>query len=245
MPIDDESYDLDPNPLATAIMAIVDDRMEKFYTSLPAYVVDYDHVRQSVEVQPWIEMPWREEDGETGSRKLPMVLDVPVLFPGGGKNRITWPIEKGDTVLLLCLSQDDTKWKTQGREVDTGKSFGRHHIQYAMALPAGHSLAGPARPKTDAPTDAMVLHVGPGKSVKLVASTASEIVAINSELAALTAKYNDLVAKFNAHGHTYALPAATAGTGPTTGADGRPTGVVVSSAAAAAAPVGSPRVRVP
>ena len=171
MPIDDESYDHDPNPLATAIFAIVDDRMEKFFTSLPAYVVAYDPVRQSVEVQPYIAQPWREESGEIGTLELPMILDLPVLFPGGGKNRITWPIEKGDTVLLICLSQDDTRWKTQGRAVDTGKSFGRHHIQYAMALPSGHSLNGPARPKTDAPMDAMVLHA----SKKLVAKAVTEI----------------------------------------------------------------------
>ena len=242
MPIDDESYDHDPNPLATAIFAICDDRMEKFMTSLPAYVVAYDPVRQSVEVQPYIAQPWREESGEIGTLELPMILDLPVLFPGGGKNRITWPIEKGDTVLLICLSQDDTKWKTQGRAVDTGKSFGRHHIQYAMALPSGHSLAGPARPKTDAPTDAMVLHAS--KDVKLVSSTAAEIVAINSELAALTAKYNDLVAKFNAHGHGYASPGGFAITSTHADHAGVPAGST-SSAHESASPTGSPRVFVP
>ena len=227
------------NPLADAIHAVANDYMEKFFTSQPCRVEAYDPVRQTVDLQPYIHMPYRREDGETDHRRLPMTLDVPVLFPGSGKNRITWPIEKGDTVIAIYPSHDLVNWLVQGREVDTGKSFARHHLSFALALPTGHSLAGPCRAQTTAPTDAIVVHAATGKVVKLVSVDAAEIVAINSELAALTAKYNDLVAKFN--GHVHLAPSGGGETG------GPATALTLSPRAgsAAANPVGSPRIRVP
>jgi hypothetical protein len=62
-------------------------------------------------VQPLIES--RNSADET-STKLPVIRNVPVKFPRAGKFRITFPVDKGDTVHLEFCERSIATWLASG-----------------------------------------------------------------------------------------------------------------------------------
>jgi hypothetical protein len=131
----------------------VDKRLVGVRVALPARVTSYDAKRQCVDAAPEIGQAYFE-GGERIPEDLPIVTDVPVMFPGSGSFRVTFPIAVGDIVLLVFASSSIARWKVTGKGGDPGDD--RHHrLSDAIAIPGLISLA--SRP-TDAPTDAVVVH---------------------------------------------------------------------------------------
>jgi hypothetical protein len=224
----------DPEPL-DVLKGLFSSELAGFFTSTIGRVEKVNTTRQTVDVQPLVRRRFMRESGEYGNERRPVATDVPVAFTGAGGNRLTFPIAVGSIVLLVHVSHAMDRWLLVGREVDDATGS-RNTLNEVVAFPVGHAFAGPARPQTTWPQDAVVLHCQ-AQFLRLVSPSANEIVAINSELAALTTKFNELREKFNAHIHIDSLVEAT--TGPMSAP------AVPSIASAAATPNGSPRVRVP
>lgn len=156
----------------------IDARLDGLRVALPARVTAYDAARQCVEAQPLVHQGYVEEDGTRRAEPLPIVTEVPVVFPGSGPYRITFPIERGDTVLLVFASSAIARWKVTGREGDPGDDR-RHRLTDAIAIPG---LASLASQPTEAPTDALVVH---SDELRLGGPDATEKVAWHSALVAL------------------------------------------------------------
>ena len=156
--------------------------------ALPGEVVAYDPARQSVDVMPLIQNGYLDENGVRQIERVPIVLDVPLAFPGAGPYRITFPVAVGDHVLLVFCSSSITRWKLIGGEVDPADDR-RHDLNDAIAIPGIHDFA---HVPTTAPTDAMVIHA---TELRLGSPTASDPVVRKSDL-------DQLIAKFNTHSHT-------------------------------------------
>jgi hypothetical protein len=218
--------------LIDGVQAVIDASLEGFFTSTIGRVEKVNTTRQTVDVQPLVRRRFMLESGEYGQERRPVATDVPVAFTGAGGNRLTFPIAVGSIVLLVHVSHAMDRWLLVGREVDDATGS-RNTLNEVVAFPVGHAFAGPARPQTTWPQDAVVLHCQ-AQYLRLVSPSANEIVAINSELAALTTKYNDLVSKYNSHTHL----APSMG-----GVTDSP--LVAQHGSAASLPNGSPRVRVP
>lgn len=80
-------------------------------TAMPGIVTAFDG-KNKVSVQPAIQIL---VDGELID--LPVIEDVPVLYPGGGGFKITWPISENDECLLVFAQRDISNWKTTGGRV--------------------------------------------------------------------------------------------------------------------------------
>lgn len=143
--------------------------------ALPGQVVAYDPTRQSVDVLPLIQDAFIDEDGERKTERLPVLNDVPLMFPGAGSYRITFPIEVGDQVLLVFCSSSIARWKLVGGEIDPGDDR-RHDINDAIAIPGLHSFAGSSG-GGPAPTSAMVLH---GDEIKLGEAASQAVILGNT-----------------------------------------------------------------
>lgn len=102
--------------------------------ALPARVETYDPSTCQVSVQPLVADGAVDETGERFTDRLPVINGVPVVFPGGGGMRITFPIAVGDTVLLVFASSSIDRWLALGGEVDPLDDR-RHHIADAIAIP--------------------------------------------------------------------------------------------------------------
>ena len=142
----------DPD-LADVINAALQNHAAGFWTSLPGVVTSYDASTQTCSAQPQVQQGVYGEDGQRTPERLPVVNSVPVIFPGGGGYRVTFPVKAGDTCLLVFLSASTDKWQSLGEEVDPGDDR-RNTLAHAVAFVG---LNPPSSPLKDAPTDMMTV----------------------------------------------------------------------------------------
>ena len=88
--------------------------MANLWTCLPCEVLEYDAGAVTVNVQPLIKIPVYLPDGEVETVELPMLLDVPVMFPCAGGFTITHPIKKGDECLVNFADRNIDLWWQSG-----------------------------------------------------------------------------------------------------------------------------------
>jgi hypothetical protein len=109
---------------------------ERMYTSTLATVLNTDNFGedQTIDVQPDINNVF--DDGVI--LELPPILDVPVQFPSAGGGIMSFPIKKGDTVLLVFSMHSLDEWM-EGKAADTGSITPADRRMYnlndAIAIP--------------------------------------------------------------------------------------------------------------
>ncbi len=110
--------------LAQLIKQAIDNRLIDVHTAIIAKVERYDHDKQLVDVSPVL---------KRHSEDLPMLCDVPVLFPRAGGFFISLPIQPGDYVQVLVneTSIDDFLAESAS-SID---SLSRFSLQGAVAIP--------------------------------------------------------------------------------------------------------------
>lgn len=81
--------------------AILSTLSEAVHTSLPASIETYDPATRKASVKPLIKRVYAGKAVD-----LPVIVGVPVIFPTAGKFYINFPVEKGDTVLLLFAERE-------------------------------------------------------------------------------------------------------------------------------------------
>lgn len=96
--------------LRTAILAA----LTQVWTAIPGEVVSYDSQKVTVVVQPVIKAQITDKSGKQSMVSLPVLPDVPVLFPGGGGCRLTFPIHAGDECLVVFASRSIDAWWQSG-----------------------------------------------------------------------------------------------------------------------------------
>ncbi len=135
--------------LAQVLQKAIQQAIGEIYVSLPAEVQSYDSAAQTVSVQPQLRRDTTDADGNTISVLLPVLVHVPVLFPGGSGFRIMWPLGLGDTVTLLMSDRSMDIWQSFGGNVDP-LDVRMHSINDAVAIPGLHPDNKPWNPDNDA-----------------------------------------------------------------------------------------------
>lgn len=99
-------------------------------TAMPGEVVAYDASTRRADIQPAIMK--KDRSGDVGARA--QIPGVPVLFLGGGGFTQTFPVNKGDEVLLIYSQRSIDRWATIGGVVDPrdGRKF---NASDALAIP--------------------------------------------------------------------------------------------------------------
>lgn len=105
--------------------------------SLPAVVQAYDPSTQTVDAHPQIQDSVQMEDGSVQPLPWEVVPHVPVAFPSGGGFRLTFPIQPGDTGLLVFADRGIDLWQQQGGE-GSPVDDRRHHLSDAIFVPGVH-----------------------------------------------------------------------------------------------------------
>lgn len=117
--------------LSESLGRVYEKTLTNLRVSLPARIERYDSSTQKAEVSPLLEK--RNADGSTTA--LPVITNVPVIFPRGGKARITFPLERGDSVLLVFSDRSLDRWLSgQGQRV-TPDDPRKHDLSDAVAIP--------------------------------------------------------------------------------------------------------------
>lgn len=112
-----------------AIRSVVNGILKNVHTCMPGIIVNFDPATQTAQVQPAIKRIFIE----AGAVNLPVCIDVPVLFPGGGDFFLTFPVKAGDECILLFSERAIDLWFFTG-EVSPPAEYRLHDLSDGMAI---------------------------------------------------------------------------------------------------------------
>jgi len=126
-------------PLSTAetLRRVIESHALDLHVALPGVVRSYDHETQTADVEPGVQRvrPAEDEDTDADSpERLPVIPAVPVAWPRAGGHFVHWPMQAGDSVLLVFSESDLNAWRESGGVVDPGIGA-RHGLSGAIAIP--------------------------------------------------------------------------------------------------------------
>lgn len=107
----------------------IENRLKDLHTCLPGIIQSYDPVTNTASVQPAIQRVWVVD----GPANLPLIVDVPVYFPGGGNFAVTFPVSKGDECILVFSERCIDFWHVSG-SLNPPAVYRLHDISDAFAL---------------------------------------------------------------------------------------------------------------
>lgn len=200
--------------LFDVLVAHRDAIMGELHVATPGRIEAYDPAKQLADVQPLLKRRVVYDSGEEGpAETLPVVPGVPVLFSRGSSFFQSFPLKRGDHVLLVFLdSSTDRFLSGQARTVLDPGDFRMHDMSDAVALAGLWPNVGALK---QVHADNMVMgkddggaqiHITPdGKvEIKLGGSSAANSAALAEKLEAL---WGQLKNAYDAHTHA-------TGTGP-------------------------------
>lgn len=97
-----------------ALQAALDGRQAEIWTALPAVVESFDPDRRMCVLQPTIQGLYEDEDGTDSWVTIPVLVDVPVQFPGGGGFVLTFPLAQGDEGIVVFSARCIDAWWQYG-----------------------------------------------------------------------------------------------------------------------------------
>lgn len=194
--------------LTEVIRAALDARLVDVSVALPGKIEKYDAAKQKADVKPLIKKLTATAEGEELVESVPVLTDVPIVFPRSKDFFVSFPLAVGDHVLLVFNDRSiDTFVAAQspGTEVETD-DFRSHDLSDAVAFAGFWPESGALK---EADTANMVLgkdnggvqvHITPGGTVevKLGGGTASQSAAVAEVLESF---YNQFKAMYEAHLH--------------------------------------------
>jgi hypothetical protein len=192
--------------LASVLAAALEARLADVHVALPAQVESFDADRRCVTVQPLIRQATTDtESGERSVERLPVINDVPIVFPGSGAFCVEWPVAKGDTGLLVFSEASIDKWLTRGGDVDPLDDR-RFNLSDAIFIPGLRSLNAPPS-GSPAPAGTMIL-----RTAGQIHAGGDQALALHAKLSALRDHVNGLMVNGSGSSVNGAAPSMGSGT---------------------------------
>jgi hypothetical protein len=119
--------------LSDAIRGVLLGWQAKLWTALPGIILSFNGQAMTVEVQPAIQARVQAADGSYSWVNLPKLLDVPIVFQGGGGYMLTFPVAPGDEALVIFSSRCFDDWWLVG-EVQQQAELRMHDLSDGFAI---------------------------------------------------------------------------------------------------------------
>jgi phage baseplate assembly protein gpV len=127
------------NLLTDVLQLAFKNMMNNMHTCLPGEVKKYDHTIQKATVLPLIKKNYK--DGK--SQSLPLIVNVPVIWPRSSNASMTFPVNAGDGVLLLFSERALENWLALGGEQIPGDAR-KFDLTDAIAIPGLYPFSTPS-----------------------------------------------------------------------------------------------------
>lgn len=131
-----------------SLRAAQEGHQAKMWTALPGIVTAFDPVAMTVSVQPAVQGSVKDETGNSKNVQMPLLVDVPVVFPCGGGFSLTYPIRVGDEVLVVFASRCIDGWWQGGQSTPPPDSR-MHDLSDGFAIVGPRSQATKLDPAVD------------------------------------------------------------------------------------------------
>jgi len=124
--------------LQVLLKAAFDHEISNIHTALPGHIVKYDPVLQKADVKPDIKKKYYNGY----SQDMPIISNVPIVFPRSSKAFIKFPLEPNDGLLLIFSERSLERWLSLGGTVEPGNNR-KFDISDCIAIPGAFSFAQP------------------------------------------------------------------------------------------------------
>lgn len=125
--------DILPHNQEETFRAVMDNLSNTLRVAIPGIVQSFNATEQTVTVQPTIRERIRQPDLTDSFVPLPLLVDVPIVFPRAGGFSLTMPINKGDECLVVFLDNCmDSWWQSGGIQNQAEKR--RHDLSDGVAI---------------------------------------------------------------------------------------------------------------
>jgi Phage protein Gp138 N-terminal domain len=127
---DEQASNVEEQATATAI----DGALRHARTAMPGIIDSFDAEKQTVSVKPAIKAIHAPDDGTDPEwKEMPLIVDVPIYFPGTAEFALTFPIKQGDECLLVICDRSIDLWHEKG-DVQEFDDMRHHHTSDAIAF---------------------------------------------------------------------------------------------------------------
>lgn len=101
--------------------------------AMPGIIHSFNSATQTAEVQPTVKETILDENGAPQVLALPLLLDVPVVFPRAGGFVLTMPVALGDECLVVFADRCiDAWWQSGGLQPEA--ELRRHDLSDGFAI---------------------------------------------------------------------------------------------------------------
>lgn len=99
-----------------ALLTAMEGHQKEVWTALPGIIESINLSAMTCTVKPAVLIPLKDpETADITQVEIPVLLDVPVIYPSGGGFTLTFPIKPGDEALVIFASRCiDTWWQNGG-----------------------------------------------------------------------------------------------------------------------------------
>ena len=195
--------------LAEVIREAFENRLSDLHTAMPGTIVKYDARTQEASVQPLLKRAYINEDGSEGLDELPIIQGVQVAFPRAGKFFMTFPLAKGDPVLLVFSERSLDEWSASSGKVTLDPiDLRMHDLSDAIAIPGCYP---DTKPLPDSVGKGVAIGKEKGVHIRITDGDTIEITTRGAETSvggfvALASLVNDelssIATAFSSHVHT-------------------------------------------
>jgi hypothetical protein len=123
----------DQNYFNQMLKVAIDTALRNTYVCCPGIIDSFDPVIQTATIQPAIRQQSIDAEGNKVTKKLPLLINVPVIFPESGGFSLTFPVKKGDECLVLFADRNFESWQDQGG-IQEQPSVRIHDISDGLAI---------------------------------------------------------------------------------------------------------------
>jgi phage baseplate assembly protein gpV len=93
-----------------SLIAALEGWQAGIWTALPGIVQSFDPAKMTVAVKPALKAFISGTDGVGTWVEMPLLVDCPVMFPGGGGFTLTFPVAAGDECLMVFANRCIDAW---------------------------------------------------------------------------------------------------------------------------------------
>lgn len=188
--------------LAQLLKNAIDNRLLDAHTAIIGRVEKYDETRQLADVQPILKRAIKNAAGTINQEDLPLLVDVPVLFPRGGGFFIALPIQTGDYVQVIFNESSIEEFLTESPSTIAYNQ--RFTLQGAIAIPGIYPFSKTIQSAHKSnlvigKDDGVKIHIDDDK-IRLGSKKAEEALAIASRV---KEELEKIKTAFNSHVHSY------------------------------------------